>query len=188
MKKNLEDQLTDLESSFRKLVKDIEVQLGDLEQRSTEAVDRIKEKLPPEAAEFVGQAGDVSRTMAKRMSDMTDQAIDATRDALATLGVDLPGRPADAASEPAKKAAAKKTAANKAPAKKAAAKKAPAKKAPAKKAAAKKAPAKKVASGSGAPSASWTKDELYAQATKLDIDGRSSMNKAQLLAAIKKAS
>ena len=90
----------------------------------------------------------------------------------------------------AKKAAAKKAPAKKAPAKKkAAAKKAPAKKkaaakkAPAKKkAAAKKAPAKKKAAASGP-----TRDELYAEAQKLDIDGRSSMSKAQLQRAIKAA-
>ena len=84
----------------------------------------------------------------------------------------------------AKKAAAKKAPAKKAPAKKAPAKKkAAAKKAPAKKkAAAKKAPAKKKAAASGP-----TRDELYAEAQKLDIDGRSSMSKAQLQRAIKAA-
>ena len=80
-----------------------------------------------------------------------------------------------------KKAVAKKAAA-KAPAKKAAAKKAPAKK----KAAAKKAPAKKKAAAKSTASGP-TRDELYDQAQKLDIDGRSKMNKAQLQRAIKKA-
>ena len=89
----------------------------------------------------------------------------------------------------AKKAPAKKkAAAKKAPAKKkAAAKKAPAKK----KAAAKKAPAKKKATAKKAPAkkaaAGATRDELYAEAQKLDIDGRSKMTKAQLQRAIAKA-
>ena len=101
----------------------------------------------------------------------------------------------------AKKAPAKKkTAAKKAPAKKkAAAKKAPAKKKAAakKKTAAKKAPAKKKAAAKKAPAkkkaaakstaSGPTRDELYDQAQKLDIDGRSKMNKAQLQRAIKKA-
>ena len=100
-----------------------------------------------------------------------------------------------AAKAPAKKAAAKKapakkkTAAKKAPAKKkAAAKKAPAKKKAAakKKTAAKKAPAKKKAAAKSTASGP-TRDELYDQAQKLDIDGRSKMNKAQLQRAIKKA-
>ena len=90
----------------------------------------------------------------------------------------------------AKKAPAKKkAAAKKAPAKKkAAAKKAPAKKKAAakKKTAAKKAPAKKKAAAKSTASGP-TRDELYDQAQKLDIDGRSKMNKAQLQRAIKKA-
>ena len=85
--------------------------------------------------------------------------------------------------------AKKKAAAKKAPAKKkAAAKKAPAKKKAAakKKTAAKKAPAKKKAAAKSTASGP-TRDELYDQAQKLDIDGRSKMNKAQLQRAIKKA-
>ncbi len=87
-----------------------------------------------------------------------------------------------------KKAAAKKAAPAK---KKAAAKKAaPAKKkAAAKKAAPakKKAAAKKAAPAKKKAAAGPTRDELYETAQKLDIAGRSSMSKAQLERAIKKA-
>ena len=89
----------------------------------------------------------------------------------------------------ATKTTKKKAVAKKAPAKKkAAAKKAPAKKKAAakKKTAAKKAPAKKKAAAKSTASGP-TRDELYDQAQKLDIDGRSKMNKAQLQRAIKKA-
>ena len=58
------------------------------------------------------------------------------------------------------------------------AEKAPAKKPPAKKAPAKKAPAKRT-------SATPTRDDLYAEAQRLDIAGRSKMSKAQLQRAIK---
>jgi len=57
------------------------------------------------------------------------------------------------------------------------------KKAPAKKAATKKAPAKKTAAKKGA-----TVAELRARAAELNISGRSKMNKAQLQAAIRRAS
>ena len=93
-----------------------------------------------------------------------------------------PAKKAAAKKAPAKKKTAakrapakKKTAAKKAPAKKkAAAKKAPAKKKAAakKKTAAKKAPAKKKAAAKSTASGP-TRDELYDQAQKLDIDGRS---------------
>ena len=108
-----------------------------------------------------------------------------------------PGDGADVVDTTATKAAKKKVTPKKAPAKKkAAAKKAPAKKkaaakkAPAKKkAAAKKAPAKKKAAAKNKAAASTgpTRDELYEEAKKLDIAGRSSMTKAQLQRAIKKA-
>jgi hypothetical protein len=39
----------------------------------------------------------------------------------------------------------------------------------------------------GAPSASWNKTELYDEATRLDIAGRSGMSKDQLLKAIEAA-
>lgn len=74
------------------------------------------------------------------------------------------------------------TTATKTTKKKAVAKKAPAKK----KTAAKKAPAKKKAAAKSTASGP-TRDELYDQAQKLNIDGRSKMNKAQLQRAIKKA-
>ena len=61
------------------------------------------------------------------------------------------------------------------------AKKPAAKKAPAKKAAAKKAPAR------GGFTAKSTKAELLAEAKRLGIKGRSSMNKSQLQAAVRKA-
>ena len=63
-------------------------------------------------------------------------------------------------------------------AEKAPAKKPPAKKPPAKKPPAKKAPAKRT-------SATPTRDDLYAEAQRLDIAGRSKMSKAQLQRAIK---
>lgn len=37
----------------------------------------------------------------------------------------------------------------------------------------------------GEPSEDWTKGELYERARELDIDGRSSMNKAELLEAVR---
>ena len=96
------------------------------------------------------------------------------------------GDGADVVDTTATKAATKKVTAKKPPAKKkTAAKKAPAKK----KAAAKKAPAKKktAAKNKAAASMGPTRDELYEEAKKLDIAGRSSMTKAQLQRAIKKA-
>lgn len=86
-----------------------------------------------------------------------------------------PGDGADVVDTTATKAAKKKVTSKKAPAKK----KAAAKKAPAKK----KAAAKNKAAASTGP----TRDELYEEAKKLDIAGRSSMTKAQLRRAIKKA-
>jgi hypothetical protein len=38
---------------------------------------------------------------------------------------------------------------------------------------------------SGTPYESWTKDELYERAQELDIDGRSTMNKRQLIQALR---
>lgn len=38
---------------------------------------------------------------------------------------------------------------------------------------------------SGTPYESWTKDDLYERAQELDIDGRSTMNKRQLIAALR---
>ncbi|MFP1630354.1 Rho termination factor N-terminal domain-containing protein [Zhengella sp. ZM62] len=39
--------------------------------------------------------------------------------------------------------------------------------------------------GKAAPYEDWTRDELYARARELDISGRSSMNKAQLIQALR---
>lgn len=39
--------------------------------------------------------------------------------------------------------------------------------------------------GKAAPYEEWTRDELYARARELDISGRSSMNKAQLIRALR---
>ena len=39
--------------------------------------------------------------------------------------------------------------------------------------------------GSGTPYEQWTKAELLQRATELDVDGRSSMNKAQLIKALR---
>lgn len=101
-----------------------------------------------------------------------------------TTEPETPVKKSAATKAPAKKTAAKK----KTPAKKAAVKKkAPAKKAAAKKkAVAKKAPAKKAVAKESPPGGP-TRDELYAEAQKLDIAGRSKMTKAQLQKAIDKA-
>ena len=39
--------------------------------------------------------------------------------------------------------------------------------------------------GSAQPYEEWTKDELYERAQELDIDGRASMDKSQLIAALR---
>ncbi len=65
---------------------------------------------------------------------------------------------------------------------------APASKASAKKAAAKKAAPKKAPAAKAAVDASSTKAEIMAEAKRLDVKGRSTMNKAQLLAAVRRAS
>lgn len=43
------------------------------------------------------------------------------------------------------------------------------------------------ASNPTGPYENWTKDELYDRATQLDVDGRSSMNKSQLIRALRSA-
>ena len=40
--------------------------------------------------------------------------------------------------------------------------------------------------GHASPYEEWTKDELYERAQELDIEGRSSMNKAELISALRK--
>ncbi len=60
--------------------------------------------------------------------------------------------------------------------------------APASKASAKKAPAKKARATRAAVDASSTKAEIMAEAKRLGVKGRSTMNKAQLLAAVRRAS
>lgn len=40
--------------------------------------------------------------------------------------------------------------------------------------------------GKAPPYEDWTKDDLYERAQELDIDGRSSMNKAELISALRK--
>lgn len=71
---------------------------------------------------------------------------------------------------------------------KSAAKKPAAKKTSAKKPAAKKTPAKKPAKKSASKAASGpTRDDLYKEASKLDVAGRSGMTKSQLVSAIAKA-
>lgn len=137
-------------------------------------------------SEAFGFLQELSATIEDRMEEVFGAGGSATKKA--------PEKKAPAKKAAAKKAPAKKAEAKKAPAKKkgpakkkeAAAKKAPAKKAPAKKAAAKKAPAKKNAPAKKAASGA-TRDELYAEAQKLDIAGRSNMSKAQLQRAIKAA-
>ena len=168
---------------------------------------------PREAVEAIGK--EMYETLSRGFSDAFG-FLQELSSAIEERIEDAFGKPSSAASkkagatEAASKPAPKKAAAKKAPAKKkavakkapakkkAAAKKAPAKKkaaakkAPAKKkAAAKKAPAKKKATAKKAPAkkaaAGATRDELYAEAQKLDIDGRSKMTKAQLQRAIAKA-
>ena len=133
---------------------------------------------PREAVEAIGK--EMYETLSRGFSDAFGFLQDLSS-AIEDRIEEAFGKPGGSAS---KKSGATNATSKPAPAaKKAAAKKAPAKKAPAKKkAAAKKAPAKKKAAASGP-----TRDELYAEAQKLDIDGRSSMSKAQLQRAIKAA-
>ena len=151
-----------------------------------EAFDQLRAQVIEKFNDSLGEAfealHDVGSAIEKRLEEMFGTKPSTSKSSGSDV-VDTTAKKTTTRKAPAKKkAVAKKTATRKAPAKKkAAAKKTATKKAPAKKkAAAKKTTAKSSTSGA-------TRDELYEQAQKLDIPGRSSMNKAQLQRAIKKA-
>ena len=167
-----------------------------------EAFDQLRAQVIEKFNDSLGEAfealHDVGSAIEKRLEEMFGTKPSTSKSSGSDV-VDTTAKKTTTRKAPAKKkAVAKKTATRKAPAKKkAAAKKTATKKAPAKKKAAakktatKKAPAKKKAAAKKTTAKSSTsgatRDELYEQAQKLDIPGRSSMNKAQLQRAIKKA-
>ena len=166
-RKNLEDQLHDVEDSYRKLVEEIEEQLNELEERASKALDEMQDQLPEDAAEIMARIREMTLATRRRLWMVSEQALDATREAVDSL--------AEATTRLARRPGLRR-----APAK------GKARKGTAKKAA--KKPAKKAATKSSKASAQWSKADLYAEATRLDIAGRSSMSKAELVRAINRAS
>ncbi len=163
---NLEKQFHDVEESYRKLVAEIEKQLADAEKQASKALDDLQKQAPDEVAQVIGRLREMNLAMRKRLASVSDQALEATREAVDSLSETagrLSGRPVT--KKPAKqKVAAKPTAKKKATKKKAAP----------------SAPA-------GKASSKWTKADLSAEAARLNISGRSSMTKAELVRAINKA-
>ena len=171
--KTFEDQIDELEQRYHSLVKDGQEQLEKMEDRYNEVIDRMEKQLPDDAADLLKRLRKANADFRKQMAKLREQARDATRemiDAIKDAGDRMPS--GQGAKKKTSKKAGKKPAKKKATAKKAAKK--PAKKSP------KKAAAK-------APSASWTKAELYDEATRLEVSGRSKMSKQQLLNAVRKA-
>ncbi|MEQ8842354.1 MAG: hypothetical protein RIB98_15320 [Acidimicrobiales bacterium] len=169
VKDSLEAQFHEVEESYRKLVAEIEKQLTDAEKRAGKALDDLQKQSPDEVAQVIARLRDMNLAMRKHLASASEQALDATREAVDSL-TERAGR---LTGRPAPKKPSKAT---------------PAKVATATKPAGEKAPAKKTAAGQGRrASAKWTKAELSAEATRLKISGRSSMTKAELVRAINKA-
>ncbi len=159
----IDERFEDIEKAYKRVVEEIQQQMKELDDRFEKFLDNVQRQLPENAADLMQRSRKANREARRRLSEWAEQVQDAAQDFVSR---DDKAAPASKAS--AKKAAAKKAAPSKAAAKKAAPKKAPAAKA--------------------AVDASSTKAEIMAEAKRLDVKGRSTMNKAQLLAAVRRAS
>lgn len=128
---------------------------------------------PPPVREGGARARDAAGTAAKAASDVVGTAADTARDAVGAVTSRRP-RPASQKRSASPQAATKRgtTASGRTAA---------------------EAP-RRTATGtrsggpSGKPYEKWTKDELYQRAQELDIEGRSTMNKRQLIEALRDTS
>jgi hypothetical protein len=166
IKQSLEDQLEEVETSYRELVQEIENQLGEMEKRLSRALNDVQDQLPSDAADVMKRIRLMNGNVRKRLASLSEQALDAAKEAIDALA-ETTGR-LTGASDTKKKDTKKKDT-----------------KTASKKSATKGAGETK---SSARASQSSTKAELYAEATGLEISGRSSMTKAQLVKAINKAS
>lgn len=110
---NLEEQFHDVEESYRKLVAEIEKQLSDMEKKAGKALDDFQEQAPDEVADVIARLRDVNLAMRKRLASASEQAFEATREAVDSLTETagrLTGRPV-AKKKPTKKVVAKASAA-----------------------------------------------------------------------------